>query len=263
MAVRTFLVTLMVGVSVAAATIAPAGAQAPVYQGRRGAAVGIAAAVASKDRPDEDIALDKNRKPASLLAFAGLKRGMNVADVMPGRGYFTRLFSNVVGGDGHVWAIVPTWLVAKKPTAADAVNAIAAMPVFGNVSVLVQPLDVLQVPRPLDLVWTSQNYHDIYYGGGADAALAFDKSVFAALRPGGVFIVVDHVAKPGVGGDVTKLHRIDPAIIRQQVEAAGFHFESESKVLANPGDAHDLPVFDPAIRGHTDQVVLKFRKPTR
>ncbi|MFS3137467.1 class I SAM-dependent methyltransferase [Gluconacetobacter sacchari] len=263
MAVRTFLVTVMMGAAVAAAAIAPAGAQSPLYQGRRGAAVGIAAAVANKDRPAEDVARDKDRKPASLLAFAGLKRGMNVADVMPGRGYFTRLFSNVVGGEGHVWAVVPTGLVAKKPAAADAVKAIAAMPVFSNVSVVIQPLDALSLPRPLDLAWTSQNYHDVYYGAGADAALAFDKSVFAALRPGGAFIVVDHVADPAVGGDVTKLHRIDPAIIRRQVEAAGFHFESESKVLANPNDAHDLPVFDPAIRGHTDQVVLKFRKPAR
>ncbi|GAA4483401.1 class I SAM-dependent methyltransferase [Gluconacetobacter asukensis] len=262
MAVRSLLATVMMGTVVAAA-IAPACAQSPLYQGRRGAAVGIAAAVASKDRPDEDVARDADRKPASLLAFAGLKRGMNVADIMPGKGYFTRLFSNVVGGDGHVWAIVPTWLVAKKPAAADAVNAIAAMPVFANVSVLVQPLDAIQVPKRLDLVWTSQNYHDIYYASGPDAALAFDRSVFAALRPGGEFIVIDHVANPGAGGDVAKLHRIDPAIIRQQVQAAGFHFESESKVLANPDDTHDLPVFDPAIRGHTDQVVLKFRKPAR
>lgn len=261
MAVRSLLMTVMVGASVAAAAIAPAYAQSPLYQGRRGGAVGIAAAVASKDRPDEDVASDKNRKPASLLAFAGLKRGMNVADIMPGKGYFTRLFSNVVGGEGHVWAIVPAGLVAKKPTAADAVKATAAMPVFSNVSVLIQPLDAIQVPKRLDLVWTAQNYHDVYYGAGVDAALAFDKSVFAALRPGGVFIVIDHVANPGADADVAKLHRIDPAIIRRQVEAAGFHFESESKVLVNPDDNHDLPVFDPAIRGRTDQVVLKFRKP--
>ncbi|MBB2205351.1 class I SAM-dependent methyltransferase [Gluconacetobacter takamatsuzukensis] len=263
MALRSLFVTVIVGAAVSAAAIAPACAQSPLYQGKRGAAIGIAGAIADKDRPADDFARDKDRKPAALLAFAGLKPGMNVADIMPGKGYFTRLFSNVVAGRGHVWAVVPTWLVEKKPAAADAVKAIAATPAFANVSVLVQPLDALQFPRPLDLVWTAQNYHDVYYGAGADAALAFDRSVFAALRPGGVFVVIDHVANPGADPDIAKLHRIDPAIVRRQVEAAGFHFESQSTVLANPDDTHTVPVFDPAIRGHTDQVVLKFRKPAR
>ncbi|GBQ25743.1 class I SAM-dependent methyltransferase [Gluconacetobacter azotocaptans] len=258
---RSFVIFAVVAALGAGAAV-PASAQSALSLSRRGTSVGIAAALGNRDRPEADRAADANRKPAALLAFAGLRRGMNVADIMPGRGYFTRIFSNVVGADGHVWAVVPAERVAKKPDAADAVKAIAADASFGNVTVLVQPLDAISIPKPLDLAWTSQNYHDVYYGSGADAALALDKAVFAALRRGGIFMVVDHVANPGMTPDAVRtLHRIDPALIRRQVEAVGFHFEGESKVLANGQDTHSLPVFDPSIRGHTDQVVLKFRKP--
>ncbi|GBQ91451.1 putative methyltransferase [Gluconacetobacter johannae DSM 13595] len=257
---RSFVIFAVV--AALGAGVVPASAQSALSLSRRGTSVGIAAALGNRDRPEADRAADANRKPAGLLAFAGLRRGMNVADIMPGKGYFTRIFSNVVGADGHVWAVVPAERVAKKPDAADAVKAIAADAAFGNVTALVQPLDAISIPKPLDLAWTSQNYHDVYYGGGADAALALDKAVFAALRRGGIFMVVDHVANPGMSpDDVRKLHRIDPALIRRQVEAAGFHFEGESRLLANPQDTHSLTVFDPSIRGHTDQAVLKFRKP--
>ncbi|MBB2202327.1 class I SAM-dependent methyltransferase [Gluconacetobacter tumulisoli] len=262
MAVRRSFVTLAVVAALGAGAVPPAAAQSALALSRRGASVGLAAALGNADRPEADRAADANRKPAGLLAFAGLRPGMNVADIMPGKGYFTRIFSNAVGAKGHVWAVVSAARVAQKPDAADAVKAIAADPAFGNVTALVQPLDAISIPKPLDLAWTSQNYHDVYYGVGADAALALDKAVFAALRRGGIFMVVDHVANPGMSpDDVRPLHRIDPAIIRQQVEAAGFQFEGQSGILVNRQDTHTLTVFDPAIRGHTDQVVLKFRKP--
>ena len=257
------LATLFVGMAISAGSVTPSLAQTQGHRGTRAQSLVIAAAISDRDRPEEDRAADKARRPAELIAFAGLTRGMKVADIMPGRGYFTRLFSNVVGAKGHVWAVVPPSLMTQHPHAADAVQAIAANPAFRNVSVLQQPLSSLNVPEQLDMVWTSQNYHDVYYGAGADAALSFDKAVFASLRVGGTFIVIDHVANADASGDLSKLHRIDPAIIKQQVVAAGFQFESESKVLANPADSHEQAVFDPAIRGHTDQVVLKFRKPVR
>src|SRR3546814_6060897 len=110
--------------------------------------------------------------------------------------------------------------------------------------------------------WTVQNYHDIANDGGADALRAFDKRVFAALKPGGIYVVIDHAAEAGSGlRDTDTLHRIDPAIVKQQVVAAGFEFVGESPVLANAQDDHTLKVFDPKVRGTTDQFIYKFRKP--
>lgn len=223
----------------------------------------IAVALSNKDRPEADRARDKARKPAELLAFTGMGPGMKVADLMPGQGYFTRIFSNVVGKTGHVYALVAAERVAEKPDAADAVKAIAADPAFSNVSVLVESMQALSLPTPVDVAWTSQNYHDVY-SRGTDAALAFDRSVFNLLRPGGVYMVIDHVAAAGSLPETARtLHRIDPALIRSQVEKAGFVFESESRALRNTQDTHSVPVFDESIKGHTDQVVYKFRKPAR
>jgi predicted methyltransferase len=112
------------------------------------------------------------------------------------------------------------------------------------------------------MAWTSDNYHDIYGFFGADHAAAADAAIFSALKPGGVFIVIDHAALPGASATApTTLHRIDPATVKAQVEAAGFKLEAESPILANPADPHTQKVFDPAIRGRTDQFVFKFRKP--
>jgi predicted methyltransferase len=217
----------------------------------------ITAAIAAPDRPKADTDRDALRKPAALVAFAGIKPGDRVADIMPGGGYFTRIFSHLVGPGGHVFAIVPTELAqASPPTVTDA-KALAAQ--YGNVTALVEPSAALGAPEPLDLAWTSDNYHDLYGFFGADRAAQFDRAVLAMLKPGGVFIVIDHAGKPGV--DPKTLHRIDPAVVKAQVLAAGFVLEGESPVLSNPEDSHDLAVFAPAIRGRTDQFVLKFRKP--
>ncbi|MCH4090681.1 class I SAM-dependent methyltransferase [Acetobacter sp.] len=242
----------------------PHGVQAqPAFRGSQVRTLPIAAALSNKDRPEADRARDRTRKPAELLAFAGMGPGMKVADIMPGQGYFTRIFSNVVGKTGHVYALVAAERVAEKPSAADAVKAIAAEPAFSNVSVLAESMLALSLPEPVDMAWTSQNYHDVY-GRGVEAALAFDRSVFNILRPGGVYMVIDHVAAAGSTEDTAKtLHRIDPALIRSQVEKAGFVFESESSALRNAQDTHAASVFDETIKGHTDQVVYKFRKPAR
>lgn len=134
---------------------------------------------------------------------------------------------------------------------------------YGNIDILAQPAAKLTSPEPVDVVFTSQNYHDYpdKFMGPTDPAV-LNKAVFAALKPGGLYIVIDHVAEAGSGmRDTDTLHRIDPAIVKKQVLGAGFQFVGESDVLRNPADDHKLIVFNPKIRGHTDQFAYKFRKP--
>lgn len=221
----------------------------------------IAAAVANPDRPAEDTARDAQRHPAELLAFAGIKPGDSVADFIPGSGYFTRLFSNVVGPKGHVYAIVPEELAMKRPQMATAMLTLSQQAPFTNVTPEVQPTAEAGSGQPLDMVWTSDNYHDVYGFFGESAAEAAVGSIFRALKPGGVFMVIDHTANAGAKDAPTTLHRIDPAVVKAQVEAAGFKLEAESDALKNPADDHTKRIFDPSIRGHTDQFVFKFRKP--
>ena len=231
----------------------------------------IAAAVADKGRPAADVAVDPDRKPAELLAFAGIKPGDKVADYIPGGGYFTRLFSKAVGAGGHVYAIVPQSVDKAKPAALDGIKALVADPAYANTSLAIRPYEDLAVGEPLDLVWTSQNYHDIYGEvsvfavsgtSGPEATAKLDAAVFKALKPGGVYIVIDHAANAGATDkDAHALHRIDPAVVIAQAKAAGFVLEAQSKLLANPQDAHDKLVFAPEIKGHTDKFVFKFRKP--
>ena len=224
----------------------------------------IAAAVADSSRPTTDTARDANRKPAQTLQFAGVKPGDKVADYGAGSGYFTRLFADIVGDSGHVYAGVPSGLL-KYP---NIVKGIAEVQAFAfthpNVTVTyASPLDAARYPEKLDVFWISQNYHDLLdkFMGPVDMA-AFNRTVYAALKPGGVYIVLDHVAAKGSPVDVTDtLHRIEPDIVRRQVEAAGFKFDSESKVLANPDDPHTAGPFDASIQGHTDQFIFKFMKP--
>jgi predicted methyltransferase len=140
---------------------------------------------------------------------------------------------------------------------------LAADPAYANVTVLVEPINAVSAPTPVDLVWTAQNYHDLHdpFMGPADLAKV-NAAVLAALKPGGIFLVVDHAAANGSGlRDTDTLHRIDPASVKAEVTAAGFAFDGESDVLRNSADDHSLKVFDAAIRGHTDQFIFKFRKP--
>jgi len=225
------------------------------------AAAAIAAAIADPGRPAADVARDPERKPAALMAFAEVRPGEVVAEILPGGGYFTRIFSKAVGPGGRVYAVIPEALAkGDKPPA---VNAIAADPAYANVKVAVQDFAALHLPEPVDLVWTSLNYHDLHLARFRLDVAATDKAIYAALKPGGVFLVVDHAAVAGTGLDVPdKLHRIDEAIVKREVEAAGFKLEAESQVLRNPADDRQKAVFDPSVRGRTDQFVLRFRKPS-
>jgi len=225
-----------------------------------------AAAVADKARPAEDVARDADRKPAEMIAFAGIKPGDIVVDVVPGKGYFTRLFAKAVGPKGHVYAYFPTeidsMLKGKPPSVTAVTNDSANYP---NASLIHAPLSQFAIPQKADVVWTSQNYHDFHdsFFGPADLGVV-NKAIYNALKPGGVYVVLDHVAESGSGlRDTETLHRIDPAAVKKEVTAAGFEFVGEDHSLRNPSDPHTKNVFDPSIRGKTDQFIYKFRKPMK
>jgi predicted methyltransferase len=223
----------------------------------------IARAVADPGRPKDDTDRDALRLPAETLAFTGLAPGAVVVDLLPAGGYFTRIFSKAVGPGGHVYAIVPEEIAKAYPKSIDAAKALAADPAYANVTVLIEPINALTTPRPVDLVWISQNYHDLHdpFMGPADLGKV-NKAILAALRPGGVYLVLDHAAEAGSGlRDTDSLHRIDPESVRAEVTAAGFALAARSDLLRNPADPHTVKVFDPSIRGRTDQFILKFRKP--
>lgn len=214
-------------------------------------------AVADALRPADEVARDPLRHPAEILAFAQLQPGQRVADIRPGAGYFTRLFSRVVGEGGHVYAFVPNKTAERENPRADAL--VAAYP---NVSRVNGDLDAMSFDAPLDLVFMSQEYHDFHIPRFGVDVTKMNADIFKALKPGGLFVVIDHQAAPGAGNTVVEtLHRIEGAQLRREVEAAGFVFDGETPAVANPADNHTLNVFDEAIRGKTDQFVYRFHKP--
>jgi predicted methyltransferase len=222
----------------------------------------IAAAVANPDRPDADRVRDADRKPAEDLAFAGVKPGEKVADLIAATGYFSRIFSTAVGPTGHVYAFYPSELKNFRPQALPADGAVI-FPNFPNVTAVVTPVNAFAAPEPLDMVWISDNYHDLHdpFFKPADLAI-INKAVFQALKPGGIYIVLDYQAQPGSGlRDTNTLHRIDPESVKAEVEAAGFKLVGESDVLHNPDDPHTAPIFAAPLKGRVDQFILKFRKP--
>ena len=224
----------------------------------------VAAAVADPARPQADRDRDADRKPAECIAFAGLAPGQRVADLLPGGGYFTRIFSGVVGPKGEVFAVAPPKrpdAPPDRPEPSAAVRAIAADEHYKNVTVSVSKVAELELPEKLDMVWTSQNYHDVHNVKDIDVG-AFNKKVFESLKPGGIYIVIDHVAEKGSGFTATStLHRSEPDAVKAEVLAAGFEFAGSSNVISNPSDDHKAAVFEQGIRDKTDRYLLKFRKP--
>ena len=238
----------------------------------------VAAAVSDKGRPAADMMRDGARKPAESIAFSGMKPGDKVADFIAGGGYFTRIFSKVVGPQGHVYATENGMMMGAPASgmpmgnmpmgqggampmggAATPLKAIAADPAYSNVTVLTQPVSKLVAPEPLDMVFTAQNYHDLHNMGmfHADNIDAFNRSVFDALKPGGVFLVIDYASAPGAGfSQSAMLHRGDPEAEKAEIQKAGFVFEGESKVLARPNDTHTMRAHE-----QDDQFMLRFRKP--
>ena len=230
------------------------------------AAPALAKAVADPSRPAEDVARAANRKPAAPQAFMGARPGMKVADYLANGGYFTRLLAAGAGPRGHVYAVELNEVITFPNVAkgyADLKTWAVAHP---NVTVSTTPIaDSLAFPEQLDLFWIAQNYHDLHdkFLGPADVP-AGNRNVFAALKPGGLYVVLDHSAAVDAPDDVTEtLHRIQRDRGIREVTAAGFVLIGESPLRANPGDPRTISVFDDSIRGRTDQFLLKFRKPMR
>ncbi|HEX4183410.1 MAG TPA: methyltransferase [Caulobacteraceae bacterium] len=247
---RTLLAAVGAGALVAAVA-AIAAPEVPAY---------VSAAVADTHRPDTDTKRDADRKPAAILAFSEVKPGDKVYELLPGGGYFTRLFSKAVGSSGHVYAVAPTVNPETgQPTPPFPVAQDAA---YGNVTVVPLSLTGAKTPEPVDIVFTAQNYHDLHLARFHLDVVNFDKTLYDNLKPGGLLIIEDHSAEAGSGlRDPDKLHRIDEDVVKKEAEAAGFKLVAETDVLRNTADPRTALVFDPSIRGHTDQFVLKFRKP--
>jgi predicted methyltransferase len=223
----------------------------------------VTAAVADPRRAADQVKLDPARKPAQLLAFAELKAGDRVADFMPGNGYFTRIMSGVVGANGRVYAFLPAEQLENcAPSEVAGTKTLEHDPNYANISVVSAATANFNLAT-LDVIWTAQNYHDLHdsFMGPANVA-ALNRAFFKALKPGGIYLVIDHIAESGSGlRDTESLHRIDPLRLRKEIEAAGFRLDAQSDLLRHPQDDHTLSVFDGRVRGRTDQVVYRFRKP--
>lgn len=253
----------MNGMKTAFAALLLAATAAPAFA----APANVAAAVAAKDRSAEAVKLDESRKPAEVLKFLGLKQGDRALDLFTGSGYYAELMARAVGPKGMALGWEPSNFLDDKGRAAFA-DLKTRVPNFGYFAA---PANAFTLPpNAFDFVMMHLNYHDLYWESAKYKLPrtdpdAFLKTVYSAVKPGGVVGIVDHAAN--AGGDtrevVDKLHRIDPAVIRADFERAGFKFDGESSLLRNPADDHSKLVFDPSIRGKTDRVVYRFRKPAR
>ena len=221
------------------------------------------AALADPARKEQREESDARRHPGELIALDGVKPGDKVLDLIPGGAYWTRIFSKIVGPSGKVYAVWPQSYARFSVGNVENMQRLSADKYYGNIETQVQPTTTLTAPEPLDVVWTSQNYHDYpdEFMGRADPAV-LNNAVFKLLKPGGTYMVIDHMAEAGSGmRDTERFHRIDPVTVRNQVEAAGFRFVGESKVLNNSTDPLNVEVFDPRVRGKTSQFAYKFVKP--
>ncbi len=216
-----------------------------------------ALAIADPLRPASEVARDPLRKPAEMLAFMQIDGGERIADVRPEEGYFSRLLARAVGPEGRVYAFVPNQTAARENAYGDTLATD-----YPNVTRVTGKLEDLTFAEPLDVVFMGQEYHDFVIDRfGVDVA-AMNAAVFKALKPGGLYVILDHQAAAGAGTSVVgTLHRIEASALRAQVEAAGFVFDGETNAVRNPEDDHTLSVFDEAIRGRSDQFVYRFRKP--
>lgn len=229
------------------------------------AGASYASAVAAPDRPADAVALDSSRKPAEVLQWLGIRRGMDVADLISGTGYWAEIMAHVVGAEGSVTAYEPDQFYNDEKGRALWAGIAARTP---GVTLARYPFEAFAPPAArYDAAIINLSYHDLYWESAQYKIPrtdpdAWTRALFAAMRPGGVVGVIDHV---GTAGDtraiVEKLHRINPAVVRADFERAGFRLAATSDLLANPADDHTRLVFDPAIRGRTDRFMMKFVKP--
>jgi predicted methyltransferase len=234
-----------------------AAAPAPKYDVPAGVPAYIKSAVESPSRSAEQKARDFNRKPAEVLALSGVKPGDKVVEFASFGQYFTTMLSDIVGPKGTIYMYDLPYTEQRAGAASRAF--VAAHP---NSKYELVDYNAIKLPDNVDVVFNVLYYHDLPLNNIDTAAL--NKKIFDALKPGGVFFIVDHNAAPGSGTrDTKQLHRIDPEIIRKEVKAAGFELVEDSKLLAHAEDDHTKMVFTPGTRGTTDQSVLKFRKPAK
>ena len=241
--VATMLVLLLVAVS-------PSQSQA---QGD------VASILASPDRPQEDRDRDGSRRPDRVIEFFGIGPGDRVADLLTGGGYWTRILVPLVGADGRVYA-------GNNPFFAgffgEAFDALLAEPAFASVVRIDGPVDEIALPADgsLDAVLMIMAYHDLFLTDEDRGTL--NRKVLAALKPGGVYGIIDHEAGTGAGtGAIESLHRIEKSVVVDEVTVAGFTLAGEADCLANSGDDHSKGIFDPTVAGNTDRFVLRFEKP--
>ena len=205
-------------------------------------------------------------KLAELIRFSRVDAGATVIDVYPGDGNWTRLFSDVVGPEGRVYSFVPAEVAHFKNDPVGLMRTLSKEPDRENVEVVSTDLVAMpQATRPADVLWLHLFYHDLHtalmQAKGATAA-EFNRAVYERLKSGGFYVIVDHATAAGAGtSNAQSLHRIDPASVREEVEAVGFILDAESTVLANKDDPHSSKVFDPAIKGETDRFAYRFVKP--
>ena len=225
----------------------------------------IAAAVASPSRSPDNVKLDEGRKPAQVLSFLGLRPGMNVIDLFGGNKYWSEIIAPVVGAKGHVLVWEPKQFYGAK-TQAGFEEFAGKTP---NVSIAVSPFESPDLPKNYaDFVILNDNYHDTYWQNPKLKLPPMDpnlflKAVYAAMKPGAVIGVIDHVANPNsdTRATVEKYHRIDPDVVKADFKRAGFVFVGSSNLLRNPADDHSIEVHDPKIAGKTDRFIFKFKKP--
>ncbi len=210
--------------------------------------------------------MDDRSKLSELIRFARVETGSTVVDVYPGAGDWTRRFSDIVGPEGRIYSFVPAEVAHFESDPLGKMQALAKEMGRENVEAVSADLvAMLDVTQPADVLWLNLFYHDLHtkliQAKGATAE-AFNRAVFARLKLGGAYIIIDHAAAGGTGtSDAQSLHRIDPAAVRDEVEAAGFVLDAQTSILANNGDPHSAKVFDPSVKGHTDRFAFRFVKP--
>jgi len=204
-------------------------------------------------------------KLSELSRFFRINAGSAVIDVYPGDGDWTRLFSDIVRTEGRVYSFVPAEVAHFKNDPVGRMERLAKEPGRENVKAVSADLVAMpEVTQPADVVWLHLFYHDLHtaliQAKGATAS-DFNRAAHKRLKPGGFYVIVDHVAAVGAGkSDAQSLHRIEPASVREEVEAAGFVLDAESTILANKDDSHSIKVLDPSITGETDRFAFRFLK---
>ena len=217
--------------------------------------------LANEDRAESDRARDDGRRPADVIEYLGIERGMRVMDVIAAGGYYTEVLSLAVGDDGHVVAQNPPFVLQFRDGANEkAISARLADNRLPNVTRLNKDFtDLTPEDGPFDAAITALNFHDLYNRNGPEETISILQSIAGVLKPGAVFGIIDHVGE--AGSDNKALHRIEISKVLETVEAAGLVVESDSDLLRNESDDHSLFVFDDAVRGKTDRFLLKVRTP--